>query len=100
MSQTTIIHVLPSVVRENVAQKRNDPAIVVRQDGVERLAGIVEIRNKEGKIVARICPNYDSPIPNGLGQGARVWIETTEDVTLHQEAWPVAHRGEQCSPLD
>jgi len=98
MSQSTIIHVIPSIIRANVANKTSDPAIVVRQNNVERLAGIVEIRHK-GKVVARICPQYDNPIPNGMGEGARVWIETTEDVTLEQEAWPVEHRGQPCNTI-
>lgn len=96
MSQTTIIHVLPSVVRENVAKDKDDPAIIVRQDGIERLANVVEIRHN-GKVVARICPNYNNPIPDGMGEGARVWVETTEEVTLHQESWLLANKDHYCT---
>ncbi len=89
MSKAKLIHVRPAAVRANVTEGKREPAILVRQNGRERLAHAIEIVDKHGEVVAVINPQYQNPIQDGIGKGACVWVETELDVRLTGESWPI-----------
>jgi len=70
----TRIHVNQHVVRRWSKGERGPAISLQRSDGV-RSASAVEIL-VDGKVAARVVSRPDKP----LSCGARIWIETTEEV--------------------
>lgn len=76
----TIIHVNQHVVKDNVKKGNNNPVLTVKTYNSNDYAHEAVIKDKQGNEVARVVYRPDKP----LSCGARVWIETSNDVELIQ----------------
>jgi hypothetical protein len=76
----TIIHVNQHVVKDNVKKGNNNPVLTVKTYNSNDYAHEAVIKDKQGNEVARVIYRPDKP----LSCGARVWIETSNDVELIQ----------------
>jgi len=74
----TIIHVNQHVIRKNAKEGTTEPVLTVKTYKENRYAHEVVIKSDNGEELARIVYRPDSP----LSCGARVWIETQNEVTL------------------
>jgi hypothetical protein len=73
----TIIHVNQHAVRRNTKNSEKEPVITCKTYKSNDYAHEVEIIS-DGKVVAKVVYRPDKP----LSCGARVWIETEEEVRL------------------
>ena len=74
----TIIPVNQHVIRKNAKEGTTEPVLTVKTYKENRYAHEVVIKSDNGEELARIVYRPDSP----LSCGARVWIETQNEVTL------------------
>ena len=74
----TIIHVNQHNIRKNIKSNAKAPVITVKTYKSNTYANQVIIKDKEGNEVARVIYSPDKP----LSCGARVWIETTNEVEV------------------
>jgi hypothetical protein len=74
----TIIHVNQHVVRRNASKGTTDPVLTVKTYKENRYAHQVDIVDEEGNLIASVVYQPDKP----LSCGARVWIETQNDVVI------------------
>lgn len=72
------VHVSRADMRNNIKNGTDDPVIAVHRRGRNLRGNSVIIHDKSGNEVARIVQSMHNP----LKCGARVWIETSEAVTL------------------
>lgn len=72
----TIIHVNQHKIRSNHKTGANDPVLTCKTYKNNRYAHTAKIMDKEGNEVARIVYRKNKP----LSCGARVWIETENEV--------------------
>ena len=73
----TIIHVNQHVVRSNSKNKENKPVLTVKTYKSNDYAHAVDIT---GSSMVMYSPNKP------LSCGAKVWIETDDEVIIHREA--------------
>lgn len=72
----TIVHVNQHKIRENLKQGTRHPVLTVKDYKSNRYATNAIIRDAGGNEVARVVYSPDKP----LSCGARVWIETQNQV--------------------
>jgi hypothetical protein len=72
----TIIHVNQHVIRDNLKTGARNPVITVKTSKSNIYANGVDIKDAFNNVVARILYRPDNP----LSCGARVWIETYNEV--------------------
>jgi hypothetical protein len=77
----TIIHVNQHVIRRNATKGEQEPVLTVKKAKTNKYAYEAIIKSHTGQEVARIVYRPDKP----LSCGARVWIETYNDVELVTE---------------
>jgi len=73
-----IIHVNQHVIRRNASKGETEPVLTVKTYDENRYAYEAIIKSDNGEEVARIVYRPGEP----LSCGARVWIETYNDVEL------------------
>jgi len=76
----TIIHVNQHEIKDNAKTGRTKPVLTVKTYNSNDYAHEAVIKDKQGNEVARIVYRPNKP----LSCGARVWIETSNDVELIQ----------------
>jgi hypothetical protein len=74
----TIIHVNQHVIKKNAKDSENNPVLTVKTYKENRYAHEVEILDEAGNIIATIVYRPEKP----LSCGARVWIETKNEVII------------------
>lgn len=74
----TIIHVNQHVIRRNATKDETEPVLTVKTYKSNTYAHEAIIRDDAGNEIARVIYRPDKP----LSCGARVWIETTNDVEV------------------
>jgi hypothetical protein len=74
----TIIHVNQHVIKKNTKDGANEPVLTCKTYNMNRYAHEVTIYDKDGEVAARVIYSKDKP----LSCGARVWIETNNDVKI------------------
>jgi hypothetical protein len=74
----TIIHVNQHNIRRNAKNSTNDPVLTVKTYKSNDYAHEAIIRDKDGNEVARVVYSPEKP----LSCGARVWIETQNEVEI------------------
>lgn len=74
----TYIHVNQHVIKSNAKTGEREPVLTVKTYKSNDYAHQVAILDAEGNEVARVVYSPDKP----LDCGARVWIETTNDVKV------------------
>lgn len=77
----TVIHVHQNRIRGNLKHGRTDPPIIARTYKEVRYGNRVEIKDKDGNVVARLLYRPAKP----LTCGARVWLETAYEVEVSDE---------------
>lgn len=75
----TRIHINQHKIRANLKHGTRDAVITVKDYKNNRYCHSADIVDKDGEVVATIIYSPDKP----LGCGARVWIETTNEVITH-----------------
>jgi hypothetical protein len=73
----TIIHVNQHVIKKNAKEGTDDPVLTVKTYKDNRYAHQVLIK-KDGEVIAKVVYSADKP----LSCGARVWIETEDEVEI------------------
>lgn len=73
-----VIHINRYTIGRNVKNKTNDPAIIVRTYKGPKYGHTVHIKDNAGNTVATIIQS-ETPLS---GCGARVWIETKNEVEI------------------
>lgn len=73
-----MIHVNQHVIRRNLKTGERKPVLTCKTYKSNDYAHEAEILDKEGNPVATIIYSPDKP----LGCGARVWIETQNDIRI------------------
>lgn len=89
MSKKTIIHVNQQKIRQNLKKNTSDPVITVKTYDSNNYGHEAIIYGQDGLEAARIIYSPDKP----LSCGARVWIETknnvktiiNEEISLHKK---------------
>ena len=74
----TFIHVNQSVIRKNLKTGDNDPVLTCKTYKSNNYAHEVVILDSEGQECAKVVYSKDKP----LSCGARVWIETQNEVVI------------------
>jgi hypothetical protein len=74
----TIIHVNQHVIRKNGKTGEREPVLTIKNRGTNEYAHEAYILDDDGNIVAKVVYRPDDP----LSCGAKVWIETTNEVKL------------------
>lgn len=74
----TIVHVNQHVIKANAKNGTTDPVLTVKTYKSNLYAREVEILDADGNVAAKVVYSPDKP----LSCGARVWIETQNDVTI------------------
>jgi hypothetical protein len=74
----TIIHVNQHVIKSNAKNNEEEPVLTCKTYKENRYAKEVIIYDKNGEEVARVIYRPDNP----LSCGAKVWIETKNEVKL------------------
>ncbi len=74
----TIIHVNQHVIKKNAKDSENNPVLTVKTYKENRYAHEVEILDEAGNVIATIVYRPEKP----LSCGARVWIETKNEVVI------------------
>lgn len=77
----TIIHVNQHVIKANAKGSANQPPLTVKTYKDNRRAHEALIKDSDGNIVAKVVYSPDKP----LSCGARVWIETHNNVVAIQK---------------
>ena len=77
----TIIHVNQHKIRANIKKDEADPVLTVKTYKSNTYAYQAEILDKEGNVAAKVVYSPHKP----LGCGARVWIETQNEVRCDYE---------------
>lgn len=72
------IHINKHVIRKNTTQGTRDPVITVKTYKENTYGHEVVIMGQDGKPAAKLVYQPDKP----LNCGARVWIETDNDVEI------------------
>lgn len=87
MAKKTYIHVNQHVIKANAKTGATEPPLTVKDYRENRRATEVIILDRDSREVARVVYRPNDP----LSCGARVWIETTNEVvTLTNPRDPVA----------
>lgn len=76
MAKKTIIHVNQHRIRSNHKMGRTEPVLTVKTYNTNDYAHEAEILDAEGNVAAKVVYSPNKP----LSCGARVWIETMNDV--------------------
>lgn len=76
MSKKKIIHINQHIIRKNTKTGERNPVITCKTYNTNDYSETVIIKDKDGDEVARIIYSPDKP----LSCGARVWIETRNEV--------------------
>lgn len=74
----TIIHINQHVIRANKKNGEENPVITCKTYKENIYAKEVEILDESGNVIAKVIYSPDKP----LSCGARVWIETHNEVRL------------------
>jgi hypothetical protein len=74
----TIIHVNQHVIRANSKNGEENPVLTCKTYKENRYAKQVEVLDVEGRVVAKIIYSPNKP----LSCGARVWIETENEINI------------------
>ena len=74
----TIIHVHQNRIRSNLKNGTTEPPIIARTYKGVQYGSCVEIKDKDGNVVAKLFYRPDKP----LSCGARVWLETDLEVNV------------------
>ena len=74
----TIIHVNQHNIKRNAKNGTKDPVLTCKTYKSNEYCNQVDILDKNGKIVAKVIYSPDKP----LKCGARVWIETTNEIKI------------------
>ena len=74
----TIIHVNQHVIKKNAKDSENNPVLTVKTYKENRYAHEVEILDDAGNVIATIVYRPEKP----LSCGARVWVETKNEVVI------------------
>jgi hypothetical protein len=77
----TIIHVNQHIIKKNTKTGENEPPLTVKTYKDNRKAHQAIIYDKDGNEVARVINSPHKP----LSCGARVWIETQNEVKCIEE---------------
>jgi hypothetical protein len=72
----TIIHVNQHIIKSNAKEGKTDAPLTVKTYNSNTRATTASILDDNGNVVAKVVYRPDSP----LSCGARVWIETTNEV--------------------
>lgn len=82
----TLIHVNSNTIRSNRKHDKNDPPLSIRKtrSAKAEYAHQVSLVDAEGKVVARVVYQPESP----LSCGAQIWIETDLEVDLETDVGP------------
>ncbi len=78
MSKKKIIHINQHVIRKNTKTGERNPVITCKTYNTNDYANRVIIKDKDGDEVATIVYSPDKP----LSCGARVWIETRNEIEI------------------
>lgn len=73
-----IIHVNQHIIKRNRSHGENEPVLTVKTYKSNDYGHTATIRDKDGKVVARVMYRPDNP----LSCGAHVWIETECEVEV------------------
>jgi hypothetical protein len=79
---TKKIHVNQHVIRSNLANNENKPAITVKAGNQNLYGHTVNIYDEKGEIVAVV----KQPKDKKLSCGARVWVETKNRIEVIDES--------------
>lgn len=79
-----IIHVAQDAIRRNREKGTNDPPLIVRTYKGAKRAHTLEIMGDDGKVIARFVHSPHKP----LSCGARLWLETEQEVRINNEYQP------------
>jgi hypothetical protein len=74
----TKIHVNQHVIRRNLKEGSKEPVLTVKTYKDNRYAHQALIKDAQGNVVAKVIYSPDKP----LSCGARVWIETENEVDI------------------
>jgi hypothetical protein len=74
----TKIHVNQHVIRRNLKEGSKEPLLTVKTYKNNRYAHQAVIKDAQGNVVAKVIYSPDKP----LSCGARVWIETENEVDI------------------
>lgn len=74
----TIIHVNQHVIKKNDKHNLRDPVLTCKTYKGNNYGHEVEILDSKGEVVAKVVYSPDKP----LSCGARVWIETTNNIKI------------------
>lgn len=77
----TKIHVNQHVIKANAKNGTSEPPLTVKQGKTNTYGKRVEILDSDGNVVAAVVYHPDDP----LSCGARVWIETRNEVLIHDD---------------
>ena len=78
----TIIHVNQHVIRANSKNGEENPVLTCKTYKENRYAKQVEVLDVEGRVVAKIIYSPNKP----LSCGARVWIETENEINIIEKS--------------
>ena len=73
-----ISHVNQHVIKSNSKKGENEPVLTCKTYKENRYASEVEILDKDGEVVAKVIYRPNNP----LSCGAKVWIETNNDINI------------------
>jgi len=77
----TRIHVNQHVIKSNLKNNKEEPPLSIISNGRTAHAKTVNILDLDGRPIARIVYSPNKP----LSCGARVWIETNNDIEIDNE---------------
>jgi hypothetical protein len=72
----TVVHVNQHLIKNNAKTGDREPVLTCKTYKENTRAHEVEILDQDGRVAARVVYRPDKPLPCG----ARVWIETTNEV--------------------
>jgi len=74
----TKIHVNQHIIKSNLKENKKEPVLTVKTYKDNRYALQALIKDAQGNVVAKVIYSPDKP----LSCGARVWIETENEVDI------------------
>ena len=74
----TKIHVNQHIIKSNLKENKKEPVLTVKTYKDNRYAHQALIKDAQGNVVAKVIYSPDKP----LSCGARVWIETENEVDI------------------
>ena len=77
----TIIHVNQHKIRANIKKDEAEPVLTVKTYKSNTYAYEADILDNEGNVAAKVVYSPHKPLPCG----ARVWIETQNEVRCHYD---------------